>query len=164
MDEFWEQHRQVEFTKSERQMGSFLDHIEQLKGFKVGIFFLKAIFENYLETGSRQTPSKFDVGPINTMVSQNFYDGLRLRLGGQTTANLMPRLFWKGYYAYGTRHKEQYYSTEFTYSFLDRDYLPQEFPARNITFSSMRDVALPSDKYGATDKDNVFTSFKVHDS
>ena len=162
-DAFWEQHRQVEFTKSERQMGSFLDHIEQLKGYKTAIFFLKAIVENYLETGSRETPSKFDVGPINTMVSQNFYDGLRLRLSGQTTAHLLPRLFWKGYYAYGTRHQEHYYSTELTYSFRDRDYLPQEFPARNITFSSKRDVALPSDKYVTTDKDNVFTSFKVHD-
>ena len=33
---------------------------------------------------------------------------------------------------------------------------------RNITLRSKRDVALPSDKYSITDKDNVFTSFKVH--
>ena len=163
-DAFWEQHRQVEFTKSERQMGSFLDHIEQLKGYKAAIFVMKALFENYLETGSREKPSKFDVGPINTMVSQNFYDGLRLRLSGQTTANLHPNLFWKGYYAYGTRHKESYYSTELTYSFRERDYLPQEFPLRNLTFSTKRDVALPSDKYVTTDKDNVFASFKVFDA
>jgi hypothetical protein len=129
----------------------------------VGIFFLKAIFENYLETGSRQTPSKFDVGPINTMVSQNFYDGLRLRLSGQTTANLMPRLFWKGYYAYGTRHREHYYNAELTYSFLSPEYLPQEFPQRHITLAAQRDVALPSDKFVTTDKDNVFTSFKIHE-
>lgn len=162
-DAFWEKHRQVEFTKSERQMGSFLDHIEKLKGYKIAIFIAKAFVENYLETASREKPSKFDVGPINTMVSQNFYDGLRFRLSGQTTANLNPHLFWKGYYAYGTRHNEHYYNTEFTYSFKEREYLPQEFPARNITFSSKRDVALPSDKYVKTDKDNVFTSFKVHD-
>ena len=162
-DAFWEQHRQVEFTKSERQMGSFLDHIEQLKGYKTAIFVLKALFENYLETGSRKQPSKFDVGPMNTVISQNFYDGLRFRLSGQTTANLLPNVFWRGYYAYGTRHREHYYNTELTYSFLKRDYLPQEFPLRNLTFSSKRDVALPADKYGKSDKDNVFSSFKVHD-
>jgi len=162
-DAFWEQHRQVEFTRSERQMGSFLDHIEQLKGYKTAIFVLKALFENYLETGSRKQPSKFDVGPMNTVISQNFYDGLRFRLSGQTTANLLPNVFWRGYYAYGTRHREHYYNTELTYSFLKRDYLPQEFPLRNLTFSSKRDVALPADKYGKSDKDNVFSSFKVHD-
>ena len=160
---FWEEHRLVEFTRSERQMGSFLDQIEQLKGYKYAIFVLKALFENYLETGSRDHPSKFDVGPVNTMVSQNFYDGLRLRMSGQTTANLNPHLFLKGYYAHGMRHHENYYNAELTYSLRPCEYLPQEFPLRNITLSSKRDVALPSDKYTRTDKDNVFTSFKVHD-
>ncbi|MBR6121125.1 MAG: carboxypeptidase-like regulatory domain-containing protein [Prevotella sp.] len=161
-DAFWDQYRQVEFTKSERGMGGFLDHIEQLKGYKYAIFFLKAIFENYLETGTREKPSKFDVGPINTIISQNFYDGLRLRASGQTTANLNPHLFLKGYYAHGFDHHENYYSAEMTYSLNEKEYLPQEFPQRNITISSKRDVALPSDKYISTDKDNVFTSFKVH--
>jgi len=162
-DAFWEQHRQVEFTKSERQMGSFLNHIEQLKGYKAAIFVLKALAENYLETGTRQRPSRFDVGPLNSVISQNFYDGLRLRPTGQTTAYLNPRLFWKGYYAYGFRHREHYYSTEVTYSFRDCEYLPQEFPQRTIAFSTMRDVALPSDKYAKRDKDNILTSFKVND-
>ena len=160
---FWEQHRQVEFSASEQAMGTFLNRIEQQKGYKTVIFVLKALFENYLETGTRENPSKFDVGPINTMVSQNFYDGLRLRFGGQTTANMNPHWFLKGYYAYGTRHREHYYDAELTYSFRPCEYLPQEFPLRNISFSSKRDVALPSDKYIATDKDNIFSSFKVHD-
>ena len=162
-DDFWQKHRQVEFTKSEQGMAGFLTHIEQLKGFKYAIFVLKALFENYLETGSRDKPSKFDVGPINTFISQNFYDGLRLRVGGQTTANLMPHLFAKGYYAYGTKTHENYYSGELTYAFNDKQYLPHEFPVHNLTFSLKRDVALPSDKYAVTDKDNVFASFKVHD-
>ena len=162
-DDFWAQNRQVEFTKSETGMGGFLDHLEKLKGFKYAIFVLKALFENYLETGSRDKPSKFDVGPVNTFVSQNFYDGLRLRMGGQTTANLNPHLFAKGYYAYGTQTHENYYNAELTYSLTPKQYLPQEFPVNNIIFSSKRDVALPSDKYSILDKDNVFGSFKVHD-
>ena len=162
-DEFWAQNRQVEFTKSEAGMGGFLDHMEQLKGFKYVIFVLKALFENYLETGSREKPSKFDVGPINTFISQNFYDGMRFRLGGQTTANLNPHIFLKGYGAYGTKTHEKYYNVELTYSISPKQYLPQEFPVNNISFSSKRDVALPSDKYAVTDKDNVFSSFKVHD-
>ena len=160
-DAFWDSHRQVEFTKSERGMGNFLSNIEKLKGYRYAIFVLKALFENYLETGSREQPSKFDVGPINTMISQNFYDGMRLRLSGQTTANLHPHLFAKGYYAYGTKTHENYYNAELTYSFDRKQYLPQEFPVNKLTFSSKRDVALPSDKFAVTDKDNVFSSFKV---
>ena len=162
-DEFWAEHRQVEFTKSEAGMGGFLDHLEKLKGFKYAIFVLKALFENYLETGTRDNPSKFDVGPINTFISQNFYDGLRLRVGGQTTANLNPHLFAKGYYAYGTKTHENYYNAELTYSLTPKQYLPQEFPVNHFTLSSKHDVALPSDKFAVTDKDNVFSSFKVHD-
>ena len=162
-DDFWAQHRQVEFTKSEAGMGRFLDHLEKLKGFKYAIFVLKALFENYLETGSREKPSKFDVGPINTFISQNFHDGLRLRVGGQTTANLNPHLFAKGYYAYGTKTHENYYNAELTYSLTPKQYLPQEFPVNNIIVSAKRDVALPSDKYSVYDKDNIFSSFKVHD-
>ena len=160
---FWQEHRQVEFTKSEAGMSGFLTHLEQLKGFKYVIFGLKALIENYLETGTREKPSKFDVGPINTFISQNFYDGLRFRVGGQTTANLNPHLFAKGYMAYGTRHHEKYYNAELTYAIAPKQYLPQEFPVNNIIFSSKRDVALPSDKYGINDKDNVFASFKVHE-
>lgn len=162
-DDFWAQHRQVEFTKSEAGMGGFLDHLEKLKGFKYAIFVLKVLFENYLETGSREKPSKFDVGPINTFISQNFHDGLRLRVGGQTTANLNPHLFAKGYYAYGTKTHENYYNAELTYSLTPKQYLPQEFPVNNIIVSAKRDVALPSDKYSVYDKDNIFSSFKVHD-
>jgi len=162
-DGFWETNRQVEFTQSERGMGNFLSNIEKLKGFKYGIFVLKALFENYLETGTRQQPSKFDVGPVNTVVSQNFYDGIRWRLSGQTTANLHPHLFLKGYYAYGTQTRNHYYDAVLTYALDSKKYLPQEFPVNNIVFEAKRDVALPSDKYSMTDKDNVFTSFKVHE-
>ena len=160
---FWQEHRQVEFTKSEQGMSGFLTHLEQLKGYKYVIFVLKALVENFLETGTRENPSKFDVGPINTIISQNFYDGLRYRLSGQTTANLNPHLFFKGYVAYGTKTHEKYYNVDLTYSINRKQYLPQEFPVNNIIFSSKRDVALPSDKYAVNDKDNVFASFKVHD-
>lgn len=37
------------------------------------------------------------------MISQNFVDGLRLRASAQTTANLNPHWFAKGYVAYGSR-------------------------------------------------------------
>lgn len=43
-------------------------------------FGAKALIENFVETGTKDNPSKFDFGPINTMVSSNYIDGTRLRL------------------------------------------------------------------------------------
>ncbi len=160
-DSFWEQYRQVELTKSESTLESFVNNLAQIKGFKYVIFGLKALIENFVETGSKEHPSKIDIGPVNTIVSQNFYDKWRLRASAQTTANLHPHIFLKGYYARGMESNQNYYDAEVTYTFNRPGYLPREFPKQAITFQSMRDVALPSDKFIQTDKDNMFTSLKV---
>ena len=157
---FWNQYRSVELTKSESSMDAFIHRIEQLKGFKYFIFAGKALIENFVETGDVNHPSKFDIGPVNTMMSKNFIDGYRFRLSGQTTANLNKHWFASGYIARGIDSKKTYYDGQLTYSFNKKEYLPREFPKRTITFSSSYDVMAPSDKYMPTDKDNVFTAFK----
>ena len=158
---FWNQYRSVELTKSESSMDAFIHRIEQLKGFKYFIFAGKALIENFVETGDVNHPSKFDIGPVNTMISKNFIDGYRFRLSGQTTANLNKHWFASGYIARGIDSKKTYYDGQLTYSFNKKEYLPREFPKRTITFSSSYDVMAPSDKYMPTDKDNVFTAFKL---
>ena len=157
---FWNQYRSVQLTKSESSMDAFIHRIEQLKGFKYFIFAGKALIENFVETGDVNHPSKFDIGPVNTMISKNFIDGYRFRLSGQTTANLNKHWFASGYIARGIDSKKTYYDGQLTYSFNKKEYLPREFPKRTITFSSSYDVMAPSDKYMPTDKDNVFTAFK----
>ena len=159
-ESFWNQHRQVELTKGESSMDRFVKHIEELKGIKYVLFAMRLLMENFVETGSENHPSKIDIGPINTIISQNFYDKFRLRASAQTTANLHPHLFLKGYVAHGFKHHENYYGGELTYAFNKPNHLPREFPRQAITFSSMRDVAMPSDKFIDTDKDNMFSSFK----
>ncbi len=159
-DEFWNQYRQVELTKGESQMGSFISNIENIKGFKYIIFGLKALTENFVETGTKQHPSKVDIGPINTMITKNFIDGIRTRISAQTTANLDSNLFLRGYVARGWGSKKWYYKGDVIWSFNKKEYLPREFPQRTLTFSSTYDVMSPSDKFMRTDKDNVFTAFK----
>lgn len=156
-DLLWNQYRQVQLTKSEAQMKDFVKGFENMKGFKYVMLGLKALIENYVETGK---PSKVDIGPINTIISTNYIDGLRTRLSAQTTANLNPHWFLKGYVARGWKSHKNYYSGELTYSFNAKDYTPREFPQRTITFSSTYDVMSPSDKFLTTDKDNVFTALK----
>ena len=156
-DAFWQQQRKVELTKSEKGMGKFLKSMQSTGGFKYILWGLKLLVENYIETGEK---SKVDIGPVNSMISSNFIDGLRTRLSGQTTANLNPHLFWKGYVAHGWSSKKNYYSTTFTWSLNRKKYLPDEFPKRNISFQSTYDVMSPSDKFLSTDKDNVFAALR----
>ena len=154
---FWNKYRQVSLTKSESKMDAFVNNLAQIKGFKYIIFGLKALIENFVETGN---PSKVDIGPINTMLTSNPVDGLRTRISAQTTAKLNPHWFASGYFARGWKSEKNYYKADLTYSFNKKEYLPREFPKRTLTFSSTYDIMAPSDKFMKTDKDNVFTSFK----
>ena len=157
---FWDKYRSVELTKSESSMDAFINNLSQQKAFKYIIFGVRAFIENFVETGSQNHPSKVDIGPINTMISSNFIDGVRTRISAQTTANLNPHWFLSGYYARGWDSHKNYYKGELTYSFNKKEYLPREFPKRTLTFTSTYDVCSPSDKFMHTDKDNVFTALK----
>ena len=157
-DDFWKKYRQEELTESETRMGSFLDDLAKIKGFKYIMFGLRAIIESYVETSK---DSKVDIGPINTMITSNYIDGLRLRASAQTTANLHPNIFLKGYYAYGFKDRKSKYMGELEYSFDKKEYLPREFPKHSMTFTYQYDNMLPSDKFINADKDNVFTALKV---
>ncbi len=160
-DEYWASVRQVPLTKTESTMDVFMNRIEQIPGFKYIIFGAKALIENHVETGDKAHPSKFDIGPINTMISSNYVDGTRFRLSGMTTAKLNPHWFFSGYGAYGLKDKKWKYEANATYSFRKCDYFPWEFPKHFITASYRYDVMAPMDKFLATDKDNVFVAWKT---
>ncbi len=160
-EEFWEEHRGEQLSKSESSMNTFIKKLEQVKGFRPVLWIAKAFIENFVETSlDPKHPSKVDIGPVNTMLTQNFVDGFRMRVSAQTTANFNKHLFLKGYVAYGFKDQKWKGMGEVTYSFNEKAYLPREFPVNNLTFNYSRDVMSPSDKFMPTDKDNVFTSFK----
>lgn len=159
-DSFWEEHRTTALSKSEHGMGDFIKRMGRTKGFKTVMFVFKTFMENFVETGSENTPSKVDIGPVNTFISKNYTDGIRLRASARTTANLSPHWFAEGYYAYGTKSKSHYYGSKITYSFNKPEYQPTEFPIRTLSFESYRDLESPSDKYLVHNKDNIFMTFR----
>lgn len=160
-NKYWNSVRPEPLTEKESTMDDFLKKMESTKGFKFVLFVAKAFIENFVETSTdREKPSKVDIGPINTIFSQNFVDGFRLRMSAQTTANLNPHLFAKGYVAYGFKDHKWKGMGELTYSFNKKAYLPREFPVNNLTVTYQYDDASPSDIFMPTDKDNVFTSFR----
>ena len=160
---YWNKYRQVDLTKSESSMDSFIHRMENSKGFKWIILGVKALMENYVEIGSGPggKKSKFDLGPVNTYLSKNYVDGIRLRLAGRTMAALNPHFFWNGYAAYGTKSNDWYTGHVFTYSLNKKKNSPFEFPMRNVTFEVSRDIMSPSDDNLQHNKDNIFMTFRA---
>ena len=161
-EEFWQSHRPIQLTAKERNMKSLVEDVKQMPGFRYIIFAVRALVENFIETGRDGQPSRFDIGPVNTMVSSNYIDGIRLRFSGKTTAAFNPHLFFKGYIAYGIKDHRPKYKAEVEYTFEKKKRLPFEFPRRSIAFSHQYDVMSPADKYLVTDKDNMFLSLKAN--
>ena len=160
-DDFWARHRADTLSHSESRLDEFIKKLEQIKGFGAVLFVAKAFIENFVETTTDpHKPSNVDIGPVNTTITSNFVDGLRLRASAQTTANLNPHWFGKGYIAHGFKDHRWKGMGELIYSFNKKDYLPREFPVHNLSISYANDVTSPSDRFVPTDKDNVFIALK----
>ena len=159
-EDYWNKHRQVQLTGSEANMNGFIKKMSHSKDFKWVMLASKVLIENFIETGNEKNPSKFDIGPVLTFVSNNYVDGMRLRMAGRTTANLNKHWFGEGYYAYGTKTHRHYYGGKVTYSFVKPEYLPIEFPSRYISFESTQDLMSPADRFLINHKDNALMAIR----
>lgn len=159
-DNFWKDHRADGLTKSESNMDNFIHQMSKSRGFKWIALGARVLLENFIETGSEKTPSKVDLGPVNTVISRNYVDGLRLRASARTTAKLNPHWFMEGYYAYGTKSKKSYYGATLTYSFNKPEYYPLEWPTRALSFETTSDVMAWSDRFLSHNKDNIFMTVR----
>lgn len=162
-DKFWAEVREVPLTEKETTMSALTKNLQNIPGFKYIIFTARALIENFVETGTMETPSKVDIGPVNTMVGYNSIEGFRTRLSAQTTANLFPKFFMKGYYAYGFKDQKHKGSLRLEYTFKEKEYLPREYPKHSVWVSGSYDLETPSDKFLHTDKDNMFLGLKTGD-
>lgn len=162
-EEFWAKHRTDTLTQQERNLKGLVQGMQENKKWRVPVFLLKTVVQNYMETCRSGHKNYVDLGPINTFVSNNFIDGWRFRLGGQTTANLHPHLFLKGYGAYGLDSRRWYGMGQVEWSFLRKEYSAIEFPRHSISLQYQDDVVSTADLMwqNRRDKDNVFVSLKT---
>lgn len=118
---------------------------------------VEVIIKGYVVTGKN---SKFDFGPIDTFVSYNATEGLRLSAGGLTTANLSDHIFGRTYIAYGLRDHRWKYKAELEYSFNKKKYHSHEFPMNGIRATYRYDVNKLGQHYMTNAANNLLNSFK----
>lgn len=157
---YWNGIRTTPITQNEEKVGSMLTQLRNVPIYYWTEKFLRILVSGYIHTGSN---SKFDIGPINTFISNNDIEGWRFRIGGLTTANLNNRLFARGFIAYGIKDKKIKYSGELEYSFIDKKYHSREFPVQSLRLTHLYDVDQLGQQYTFTNKDNFFLSLKRHD-
>lgn len=144
-------------SNAEANMDSFMAELRKYPVFYWGEKILVILVDGYIKTGKK---SKFDFGPINTFISTNPIEGVRLRVGGMTTANLSPHWFAKGYVAYGTRDRKLKYMGELEYSFNKKKYHSREYPINSLRIKQQYDMDMIGQHYLFTNPDNVFLSLK----
>lgn len=146
-----------DLSEAETHMDTFMSEMRKYPLFYWGEKVLAILVNGYIKTGKK---SKFDIGPINTLLSVNSIEGVRLRLGGMTTANLSPHLFARGYVAYGTKDRKWKYKGEIEYTFQKKKYHSREFPVNSLRMIHMYDLDMIGQHYHFTNADNIFLSLK----
>lgn len=154
---FWEEAVLIPHKSGESKIGLLSERLKNVPLFYWGEKFLRIMFTGYISTGKN---SKFDFGPVNTLASYNSLEGLRMRVGGITTANLSRHWFGRGYMAYGVRDHKWKYSGEVEYSFNEKKYHSREFPIHSLRFTHSYDVDHLGSHYLFTNSDNFVLSLR----
>ncbi len=159
-ENYWLAHRPVVTVQSEKTVKDMLQRLRQSRLFYWCEKVVTTLVSGYINTASDAHSSKFDIGPMNTLISGNSLEGARFRLGGMTTARLHPRWYGKFYVAYGTRDEKFKYMGQVEYSFVDKKTHPGEFPVNSLRLMHRYDVDKLGQHYLYTNADNVFLALK----
>lgn len=160
-DEFWLEARPSELgEKNMNRVAAMMKKLRQIPVFAVTEKVFTALVAGYVPTHVDPKKSKFEIGPMNTMISGNAIEGTRFRLGGTTMTAFSKRFFLDGYAAYGTKDKEWKYDLIAEYSFIDKNEYRKEFPVHSIRFEYNYDINQLGQHYLYTNKDNMFLALK----
>ncbi len=158
-DEFWQEYRPAETRTTTATMSALMKRLRGSRLFYWAEQVVVVMVNGYVPTAK---VSKVDIGPLNTMISGNSLEGLRLRLGGMTTVNLSRHWFARAYAAYGFRDKKFKYMGSLEYSFTPKKSLDQEFPIHSLRLTHRYDVDKLAQHYLYTNQDNVFLTLRRH--
>ena len=165
-DDWWLPRRMVPLTDKESLLDSLLFDIYSVPGLRRLANTVESLASEYFPTtpmnrmaspDDRRT-SKFDIGPVTNMVHYNLHEGVRLRLGGMTTAQLNRQNFLSGYVAYGFNDRRFKYNATYVHSFSPKDLHPYEPLRNNLMLTASYDVEAPGQSFELLDRDNLLMS------
>ena len=102
--------------------------------------------------------SKFDIGPIYQFVSWNMLEGVRVRVGGVSTARLHDQFFFRGYVAFGTKDLRPKYNGTLIYTFDKHKNQPYDGLRHHLQLSAQYDVEEPGQLTDVIRRDHILMS------
>ncbi len=154
---YWAQVRPIDVGRGDVGAAHLMDRLRRVPLYYWTEKILKFAFTGYVNTSEH---SYFDVGPLNSVLSFNNLEDIRLRIGGMTTAHLSPHWFGRFYVAYGFFDHRWKYQAEAEYSFNRKRYHSREFPVHALRFTTSYDFERPGQNYSFTSGDNIVLSLK----
>ena len=160
-DEFWAKYRETDVNGGGGKTESVSEMLTKLRDVPVYYWteqFINLLFSGFVPIKEDKTP--FYIGPVNTIVSYNGMEKVRIKLGGMTTAYLNPHLFGTGYLIYGVDDNRFKYYGRLEYSFEPKKEQWNEFPVHSLRLQYENDIYQYGQQYLYTNKDNALLSWK----
>ena len=151
----WNAQRPIELSLAETFLDSMRFELNRIPSIRYTIKTIEALFTGYIPTHPTRDSSRFDFGPIYNFVSHNGIEGLRLRVGGMSTARLNNRNFFDGYVAYGLDDKQFKFNLNLIHTFKPKRRFPMEYPLGYISLHAGYDIESPGLSFDQFDRDNV---------
>ena len=165
-DAWWNERRPVPLTGKESILDSLMTDIYAVPSFRRLANTLESLASEYFPTTPAdrmanpqdRAKSKFDIGPVTNMLHYNTHEGVRVRLGGMTTANLNKKNFLNGYVAYGFRDRKVKGELTYIHSFTPKEFHPFEPLRNNLSLTASYDLEAPGQSFSLLDRDNLLMS------
>lgn len=157
-EEFWETERNSTMAGQYINVANMLAQLRSNKVYYWSEKFVMFLFTGYVPVKSQMPPYYY--GPLNTTISFNDLEGVRLRAGGMTTGYLNPHLFTKHYVAYGTNDNRFKFMGQLEYSFNKKKESSNEFPMHSLSLKYQNDVVQYGQIFNYTNRDNIFLSLR----
>lgn len=150
--------RPVPLSAKETVIDSLVTELRRVPEFNTAIKAVEIIGSGYVATDRDRERSLFDFGPVYNLISLNPVEGIRLRVGGMTTANMNDHWFMNGYLAFGSRDQRLKYSATAIYSFRPKEFHPFESLRHALYLTSSYDIENPGQNTDLLDRDNILMS------
>lgn len=156
----WDTLRPEPLTKYESSVYELVQEVTAVPKLASAIAAVNAISTEFVAT----TPArdldltKFDFGPIYNFVSWNKLEGVRLRIGGASTAKLHDQFFFRGYTAFGTTDLRPKYNATLVYTFDKHKRQPYDGLRHHLQLSAQYDVEEPGQMTDVIRRDHILMS------
>lgn len=157
--------RPVEIDTTEQRAVQLVDYILHDPGYKVFSLLARTASIGYIPIPAEPLHRErvyVDLGPIETLISANKIEGVRLRLGGMTTARLHNQLFGEGYVTYGFKDKRWKYYARLTFATKPKEIHPHTFPRDNYALAVRNDLFFPGEESYGLYKDGIASIFGTY--